>query len=247
MKIQPHYPYPSRRNEFSDNKIFFIKSDSLDYISFTYQKNTSVDAIIIANQYFSIEEILLESFQYVTPIFDNRNTTSPRFATIIRESCNLYELICKKAYQQFFENDEQNSLNIYNYLSLERFFKINDEEIRSAIFHTYLGEGERIRPFDSLSNWLGNSKLSSEHIPDWWTAYNKIKHDVVNMIQYANMHNAIYSIAALFLIIRKVYGDGLISGYLRKPTDEINIREHLLPIRTSNVFIGEIFKSGKRK
>jgi hypothetical protein len=63
------------------------------------------------------------------------------------------------------------------------------------------------------------------------------------MSGFANLHNAIFSIAAIFLLIRKIYGDGLISGFLRKPTNETNISAQMYPIRTSNVFIGEILKS----
>ena len=149
MKILPHFPFPKRKDNL-EKYVYFIKHDSKDYISYCYEKNTSAEAVLISNQYFSIEEIFQESFQYVTPIFKNRDTSSARFATIIRESCNLYEILCRKVYTELFDYDLENSLNIYNYLTLEYFFKINQEEIRTAIFHNFLENNNRIKPFDNL-------------------------------------------------------------------------------------------------
>ncbi len=241
MKILSHYPFPKRNNKL-EKYVYFCKCDSIDYISFCYEKNTSAEAVLVANHFFSIEDIFQESFQYVTPIYKNRDTSSARFATIIRESCNLYEILCRKVYNELFDFNFDCSLNIYNYLTLEYFFKINQEEIRTAIFHNYLDNNNRIKPFDSMSDWKGDSKLLQVNVPDWWTAYNKIKHDINSNIDYATLNNAIYSFAALFLVIRRIFGDGLISGFLRKPTTEINNSAHLYPIRNSNIFIGEIFK-----
>jgi hypothetical protein len=246
MTTLQHFPFPDRNPDFTDNQIFYIKSDSPDYIDYYYNKNTSVNSITIANQYFSIEDIFLESFKFVTPIFTNKDTSSVRYATIIRESCNLYEILSRKAYFQFFKVQPTESLNIYNYLTLEFFFKINDNELRSSTFYNYLPDNRRIAPFDSLAGFDWSSSLLSSHIPKWWTAYNKIKHDSENFSEYATLDNALFSIAAVFLVIRKIYGDGLISGFLKKGSSEANINSHLYPIRNSNVFIGEIFKTGKR-
>ncbi len=240
-----HFPFPTRSST-PDSKIIFVKNNTFEYIRHCWEKNTSNNAITIANQYFSIEEILKESFLYVTPVRSNANTSSARFATIIRESCNLYEILCRKSYSEFFEFDKKQKLDIFNYLSLEFFFKINQDELRSAIFYNYLDQDQRIKPFKTLENWKGTEQISRENIPTWWTAYNKIKHDSESYADYATLDNAIHSIAALFLVIRKIYGDGLISGYLSKPTTEIGINAHLYPIRNSDVFIGEIFKSFRR-
>lgn len=246
MKTLPHFPFPDRNPEFIDNQIFYIKSDSPEYMEYRYNRNTSVNSITIANQYFSIEDVFLESFKYVTPIHANRSTSSVRYATIIRESCNLYEILSKKAYSQFFNIKPNQSLNIYNYLTLEFFFKINDNELRSSTFHNYLTDNKRIAPFESLNEVDWKLGLSPIHIPRWWGAYNKIKHDSENFVKYATLDNALFSIAAVFLIIRKIYGDGLISGFLEKVSTEKDINAYLYPIRNSKVFIGEIFKSGKR-
>jgi len=234
--------FPKRSSGILE-EIIYSSHDSTDYLHHYWLKNTSKEAIIIANQYFGIEELMKESFLYVSPIKSNELTSSSRFATIIRESCNLYEILCKKVYFQLFDISKSTKLNIYKYLSLEHFFKINDQDLRSPVFHNYLETGASIRPFKSLENWDQESKINSDMIPKWWNAYNKIKHSAESYAEHATLNNAIYSLSALFLIIRKIYGDGLISGFLRKPTEGSEI--HIYPIRNSDIFIGEIMKYRK--
>ncbi|MDA3910976.1 MAG: hypothetical protein PF448_06445 [Bacteroidales bacterium] len=239
-----HFPFPERSSE-QEKDVYFIKSQSTSYLSQCYLKNTSSEAIIISTQFFSIEEIFQMSFQYVTPTYLNRDSSSSRFATIIRESCNLYEILCRKVYSELFNLDLGVKLNIFNYLSLDYFFKLRTDELRSPVFHSYMRQNSILNPFYSLSGWEGNKKLEGNNIPKWWDAYNKIKHDVNDSNKYANLDNAFYSFAALFMVIRKVYGDGLICGYLRKPTSKKNMSYEVYPIRTSNIFIGEVYYGSK--
>jgi len=226
-----------------EHEVFFIKSVSDK--EYYYQKNTASDAVVIANTYFSIEDIFVESFQYVRPILANKDTSSARFGTIIRESCNLYELLCRKAYKQLFEIPPKRSLKIKDFLSLELFFNISTEELRTSTLHTYLGGNKRLNPFESLLAWNKTTMPLDIHIPRWWTSYNKIKHDPENFTKHATLDNAVFSMAAVFLVIRQIYGDGLISGELEKPVIETHSTGHLYPIRTSQVFIGSIYKRGK--
>jgi len=134
-------------------------------------------------------------------------------------------------------------LDIYNFLSLENFLDLSKEELRSPLLETYLENNRKIEPFESLKSWNKKEKLNPNHIPRWWTAYNKIKHDTKSIMEYANLNNAIYSMAGLFILIRKIYGEGLICGYLRKPS-ELNRKEVILyQIKTSDIYFGEILKT----
>ncbi len=97
-----HYPFPDRNPGYKDNEIFFVKSNDRKYIQFCYNKIVNPDSVSIANQYFAIEKLLVESFQYVLPVWKNAETCSVRFATIIREASNLFEIIARKVYCKFF-------------------------------------------------------------------------------------------------------------------------------------------------
>ncbi|MEQ1555029.1 MAG: hypothetical protein ABL929_12660 [Ferruginibacter sp.] len=241
-----HFPYPQRNLKISDYEIFYdaFKKEDYQYVNHCYRKNTSTSSISIANQFFSIENILLDAFQYVLPVESNANTCSVKFATVIRESCNLFEIISRKLYIQFFEVDTNSKLDIYNFLSLDHFLNLSRIELRAPVLECYHAKGEKIEPYLSLQSWNRNEALKSEHIPKWWSAYNKIKHDIDSLCNHATLENAIYSLSALFLLIKIVYGDGLICGFLRKKENALS-HTILYQIKKSDIFFGEILKTQK--
>jgi len=240
------YPFPTRNPKFEDKDIFYIKSDDKEYIQYCYDKIVHPNSVAIEFQFFSIERLLLDSFQYVLPIQENSKTCSVRFATIIREACNLFEILARKAYCEFFTFDQKHQLDIFNFLSLDAFLNLSAEDLRSPILDNYLKNNQKIEPFSTIKQWNKKEKLTYRYIPDWWIAYNKIKHDTESIKVYSNLNNALFSMAALFIMIRKIYGDGLISGFLRKPSPKIPGENIMYQIKTSEIFIGEILRSVKR-
>lgn len=244
MTFVKSYPFPERNCEIPDFKIFYIKSDSREQLKHYYEKNTSPESITISNQFFSIENMLIESFQYVLPVSSNSNASSVKFAAIIRESANLFEILCRKTYGMLFKYKSSYDLNIYNFLSLDKILFFSNEKLRAPILENY-NPDKKIEPFHELINWDGKSILKDSNVPFWWKAYNKIKHDTNSIIEHATLNNALYSVAAIFILIRKIYGDGLISGFLRNPSTKTNDEIEMYQIRTSDIFIGEILKSKK--
>lgn len=243
-----HYPFPKQNPKFEFSEIVFDPTIKLDtnYIDFCYKKNTSVEAVSISNQFFAIEEILLESFLYVMPIERNSSTCSVKFATVIRESCNLIEILFRSIYSKFFIIPDNSRLNIYNFLSLDNFLDFSNIELKSPTLECYHENVNGIYPFQSINNWTRDKVLKPDNIPSWWKSYNNIKHDVESIRTDATLENAIYSLSALFIIIRVIYGDGLICGFLRKydwQKDEIIVFQ----IRKSEIFFGEILKLRSNK
>lgn len=68
------------------------------------------------------------------------------------------------------------------------------------------------------SNWH-----SSENPPDWWTAYNKIKHRRDTEYHQANLKNALNAVGGLFVMVLYLYKDKAISGNLAPPPKLLNV------------------------
>ena len=241
-----HFPFPRKSTQIAPHEIYYdsTKKEDYNYIDYCYKKNTSKSSIAIANQFFSIENILINAFQYVLPVERNANTSSVKFATIIRESCNLFEIISRRLYIQFFDLSTTEKLDIYNFLSLDFFLNYSSTELKAPILESFHDSGGKIEPYQSLKNWNRNEPLKPEHIPKWWTAYNKIKHDIDSLGEHATLENAIYSLSALFILIKIVYGDGLICGFLRKK-ENASPNTILFQIKKSDIFFGEILKTNR--
>jgi hypothetical protein len=66
--------------------------------------------------------------------------------------------------------------------------------------------GMKLKPW---SNWnVVNG------VPDWWTAYNKIKHHRDSEYHRANLRNALNSVAGLFVVTLYVYREKATEGDL---------------------------------
>jgi hypothetical protein len=68
------------------------------------------------------------------------------------------------------------------------------------------------------SNWN-----VSNNPPNWWTAYNKIKHHRDAEYHQANLRNALDAVGGLFVMVLYLYKDKAISGNLAPPPKLLNV------------------------
>ena len=227
----PSFPFPNLKSQIENKQIFNYANDYTDWVekNRNYERKISSATSNIKNQYLYIEDELLRSFQYVQPTTRNLNTSSVRFASIIRESANLYEIISKSVYRQIFDIQERDTININNFLSLDFFLDLGTRVLYSPILYGEFNGSDILQPFKSLVSWNKNSPIVDTHIPKWWTAYNKVKHDINGINDFATLENALSSLGALYIIIDRVYGEGVIGGILKKPISKNNFSQHLCP------------------
>jgi hypothetical protein len=233
MIIIPDYPFPARNKLNVDDIIFNYKNYKDEkYKENWYKNKTSNSALTYKLQYLNLEAELIKSFLFVHPSEKNAKTYSIKFSEIIKGSANLYELISKDLYAKFYLYDELNDrIDIKNYLSLDRFLNLaNSEVIPYLIGDKFVIKQEIFKPFINLTSWDNNSSIKEEHKPNWWIAYNKIKHSNHGLEVYATLENAIASLAANFLLIDRIYGLGVVYGELFPPTGEV------FNVKTSELF-----------
>jgi len=168
----------------------------------------------IRSQYLLIERELIKTFEYVEPNTNNYRTNSVRFASIVRESCNLFELVSKDFYSKLF-NSGKKKMNIKDYLSLDAYLYYRDEELSSPyIVASNNGKSFDLFPFKELMSWDRQSEIQDAFIPKWWSAYNKIKH-TQDGIRSATLENAILAVCGVYVLINSIYGEGVLIGELR--------------------------------
>lgn len=224
------YPFPIRNVSFPDNECYFIMPNHTDFeaLKANYQRKIAIEAINLKLQYFTTERELINSFHYVNPVLENLSTSSVKFATIIRESSNLFEQIARIIYNKLFV--VTGSINIYNYLSLDKFLDFQNSKLHCPILQNIaINKPLLLNPFYEMSTWDKDSRIEDAFIPKWWTAYNKIKHSPTELTVYSTLENAVRSLLASYLIISKYLGPGVVSGSLETPEKKGNeiINRHL--------------------
>lgn len=162
-------------------------------------------------QYVAIEEELEQSFRFVHPTDDNLNTYSIKYAEIIRSAANAFEILARELYARFYNDTD--ALNIYNYLALNVHLQFAHHTIiHLAALGTFPTHPEMVQPFAKLIPWDKASAVNQNHVPEWWTAYNNVKHSNAGLRTNATFANAVAAVGALFILIERVFGFGVLQG-----------------------------------
>src|ERR1700722_11173547 len=206
MAMTPPHPFPIRNPSYPhDYQIVY--TDGFDHTKpeyrSMYKRSQDTNARLARFQYLGIEEELERSFRYVSPIDDNANAYSLKFAEIIRSAANAYEIVARALYAKFYNDTD--AINIFNYLGLDHHLHLSDQTVSHfAALGNFAAHPEVCRPFAALACWDRNSGTQEKHKPAWWTAYNKVKHSNEGLKDHATLANAMAATAAGFLMIERI-------------------------------------------
>jgi hypothetical protein len=197
-----------------DEDIFFVREKDgwPDYRNVLYNRALSLEARAFKFQYLSMEEELGRAFQYVTPVESNASAHSVKFAEIIRTAANTFEMLARTTYGRLYSPEHK--IDIHNYLALDAVMKFSNRTVASYVTTTkFMNHPEVAQPFAKLATWDKKSSIKAEQIPDWWSAYNRIKHSI-DGLSSATLANAIAAVGAAYIFIHSVFGPGVVSGPL---------------------------------
>lgn len=144
---------------------------------------TAIELDNIWNYFLTLEADLENTSRYVEPT--QKDVYSFEFQKIIILTCCEVETAFK--YLCNIINDHNNADNILKYreIILSKFPKIQTAEV-------YIGRAnQRVVPF---CDWSIQS-------PEWWRAYQKIKHDRGKAFSNATYWNAAQALAGLYILI----------------------------------------------
>jgi hypothetical protein len=214
MATIPSHPFPARNPSYPhDHQIIYVGSlsDTAPEYRPMYERSQGAEARLSRFQYLGIEEELERAFRFISPCDDNAEAYSLKFAEIIRATANAYEIAARALYAKFYNDTDD--INIFNYLALDRHLHLSDQTVSHlAALSDFPAHPEVCRPFGALACWDRNSKTEDKHIPGWWKAYNKVKHSNDGLKGHATLANATAATAAVFLIIERIYGFGVLQG-----------------------------------
>ena len=138
------------------------------------------------NYFLAIENDLVRLSRYVE--FDERNFVcfSVEIARILLAASAEADVVCKQLCLKLNESSLADNIHRYREHIKVAYPNICDFEV---ILSRY---GLTAKPWDKWNE--------DEGVPDWWTAYNKVKHRRQSEYHRANLKNAIDSVAGLFVM-----------------------------------------------
>jgi hypothetical protein len=186
------------------------------------------------NNFTALESQLTECMEFIPFVEQNQRVLSPRFIPIILEACSLTESTLKSM------TDVRARIR-----GFKRYAEVHEEHLQLEDAVTiFLATPMRfLRPYEG---W-------TRVVPEWWNAYNRLKHDRLDNYEYATYNTSVSSLAALHLLIAKcrLFTDHLVkAGWFNPSGDFIpelicaRIAEAGIPIRPipceTNLFVSPL-------
>lgn len=151
------------------------------------------------NYFLAIEEDLAKLSRYVDFIGNNDSTFSLEIARILFAASSEVDVVLKQLCLVI--NPASNAENINTYFN----------EITPAI-PTFCGFKVLIPRFGlTLEPWIDWKTAAS---PEWWKAYNKVKHERHIHFDKATLKNCLNSVAALYISLLHLYKTEATNGDL---------------------------------
>jgi len=143
--------------------------------------------------FLSIEDDFIKTLRYVDLNNDNYKTFSIEYTRLLVSTCAEIEIMLKLLCNTTGTNcDKYNISKLKKKLYEHEFCLIHQAEVNLSNY-----EIDWIIPFAS---WERDDSKGKSIAPEWWKAYNNIKHNRDEKYKEANLENLIYAIAGLFIV-----------------------------------------------
>jgi hypothetical protein len=146
--------------------------------------------------------------------FDERNFDcfSIEISRILLASAAEVDVVCKQICKKLNPKSTAKGIQRYRDEILSAYPPVPDFEVLLPRY------GLRLKPW---SNWSGTSG-----VPDWWTAYNKIKHHRDTEYHQANLKNALNAVGGLFVMVLYLYKEKAELGELGPSPQLLHVSEN---------------------
>lgn len=155
-----------------------------------------VQAAAAVEGYLFIESMLKETLHYVPSVPEHQSVWSPRFTTIILEACSQMDSLWKQVGVELGHWKKDGRPTIQQY-----FMRFGQQLAHQWVMFFEGALTSMISPF---YRWESNTFKAPDYkgrTPEWWQAYNDLKHNRLANRKKATLENATQSLAALLLSI----------------------------------------------
>lgn len=169
----------------------------------------------LSRAYINIEKKLREIFNYIEPDADNLSTFSFELYSLLLRACTEVELNCKIILEAngAIPGDGRGDFTMDDYKKLEK----------SSLLSKYIVKYCSWRQRDHATNEIEyiskefcpfmNFDPSINKSPDWYKAYNKVKHNREENLEKANLENCMNAVAGVLVLLYSQFGSQCVETY----------------------------------
>ena len=181
--------------------------------AFIPDKRYASDRLQLGRAYINIEKELRSIFNFIEPDGKNKNAFSFELYSLLLRACTEVELNCKQIMEANGATPQGRFFTMADYTKLEKSSLLSKYTV---IFPNWRQRNltsqqlEYIRkkgcPFVNFDTSIGKS-------PDWYEAYNKVKHNQEENLEMASLENCINAVAGVLILLYSQFGSRCIETY----------------------------------
>jgi hypothetical protein len=158
------------------------------------------DKLLHWNYFLSVEEDLHRLARFIELSADNFETYSIELARILFAASAEVDVVAKQLCGQLRKGCDVSNMNGYRDILWQELPVLAEAHVNIP------RHGLVLKPWENL-------RESSS--PDWWRAYNEVKHERHERYRSANLKNTLNSIGGLFLLLLFFYREQALLGHLK--------------------------------
>ena len=151
----------------------------------------------ISKNYYYQEERFMQTFRYVELDKRNSDTFSMEYSSILSDVGRIFSSTMEELYKQIDPKPvEKPNIGHFRLLLLDHVTQIYGQLVYvNPLKHTgkYI-----IFPYSAFKNSNGT--------PEWWDAYNKVKHGDIHNYEFGNLKNTLTALAGILLLFLNIKG-----------------------------------------
>jgi hypothetical protein len=149
----------------------------------------------LINGYYLLEHDLKKILSFIEPTQDNFKTYSHQLYALFIRACMEFEAGCKMILiENKYKFEKKKNPTIHIYYEIHNFS--NYKSINTYLVRLHMSEDIDLKPLESWKEDKG---------PDWYQAYNDVKHSRVLNFSKANLLNVLNAVAAVFILLYARY------------------------------------------
>ena len=171
------------------------------------------DRLQLSRAYVNIEKQLRDIFNHIEPAEANKNTFSFELYTLLLRACTEVELNCKEILEANGATPQGQFFTMNDYMKLEKSSLLSKY---TAVFPNWRQKNsltkkveyvkKEFRPFANFDTVIAKS-------PDWYGAYNQVKHNREDNLEKANLENCMNAVAGILVLLYSQFGSQCIETY----------------------------------
>lgn len=151
--------------------------------------------VIAWTSYTTVEDDFINYLDYVPWTHDHRKVWSPKLANLLLNTGSLIDSI----FRSYLNRPTVDLGEDIDKIRGKRNPNINDfQKVYENVYSCSNREVHLLSTEEKLTPWSNWQKQNSP--PDWWTAYNHVKHNRFENKTEANLENTLYALSGLFLV-----------------------------------------------